>query len=754
MARKNRFSNKKVIVAKKVGLNDAKTFDGLPEFKIDKDGTFSQEITKSDGSKAQMVFHCNSSINPLKISNKLKKGKVYPAFFFPLYQHNKNIAIELARAFLSILQEKSLHSAITLIFSNLSTYIINKKINSLEELDLNDFNRIIEQVSHGRPQIAFRNTKQLFQILPSINAQVKLDVQEALYQKNKSEKQQKSFEERVAASKLQADYSDYVMFQIYAYANACLSEIEDTIKETKEYIENDSHESFFQKEGKEYYTSLIKSGDKESLQKAFLIELADSYKANNAIDLLKKNLTEIDWKKFENKINASNYQNLVSKNWNKRLLESSDVKFLCEEVIPKSLKNSKEYKTTFFKQIKTDGGLRSDFLYRSQYQSIRTSGLRNKLNNYQQYKHTQSFTFSSFYNYQNNGSHTGDPIHQILLGRTLHFDFILILLLLAETGRNKEVIMTIPNKINGLSILENDDLFASEKSAELFGIKKRGHAHLGSVQTESFTIPHQTPLYKSMTLFNFIRDQQIKDRSFLFTEKDVFKSWQVIFSEKTKIKNKNGSLIGSLDSTKFRKVFAGEMLQKWLKDIKNKDDLIKAVANDLQNTIPLTYLLQSSTTESMVSTAIVGLQMRFIEHHQMVAASLKLDGEQPDESRIQRFLCDCLDPTNPDYADNLNISYCKNYDNCLGCSRAEVYEEHLPNVIYRCFQYEELLKINRDLYDANYAIKHNRAKQVIDTFKLKTSNGMKIHSDAFNDAFEAWQDTDNFLLPPIIHLNA
>ena len=754
MARTNRFTKTKVIVTKKEGLNDANTFDGLPEFKINKNGTFSQEITKSNGSKAQMIFHCNSSIDPLKISNKVKKGKVFPAFFFPLYQHNKNIAIELARALLFILQEKSLHSAITLTFNNLSTYIVNKKINSLKELDLNDFHRIIEQVSHGRPQVAFRNTKNLFKILPSINPQVKLDVQEALYQKKKSKEKTKTFEERVSASKLQSDYSDYVMFQIYAFANACLSEIEETIKETKEYIENNSHTSFFTKEGKEYYTSLIEKGEKDDLHNDFLIELADSYKANNAIDLLKRHFTEDDWNEFKSKVNASNYHNLVSKKWNKELIESTSVKFLCEEVIPKSLKNSKDYKTAFFKQIKTDGGLRSDFLYRSQYQSIRTSKLRDKFNDYQQYKHTQSFTFSSFYNYQNNGKHTGDPVHQLLLGRTLHFDFILILLLLAETGRNKEVIMTIPSQINGLSILENDDLFASEKSAELFGVKKRGHAHLGSVQTESFTIPHQTPLYKSIALFNSIRGKQIEDRHFLFTEKDVFKYWQVVFSEKTKIKNKNGSLIGSLDSTKFRKVFAGEMLQKWLKDIKNKDDLIKAVANDLQNTIPLTYLLQSSTTESMVSTAIVGLQMRFIEHHQMVAASLKLEGEQPDESRIQRFLCDCLDPTKPDYADNLNISYCKNYDNCLGCSRAEVYEEHLPNVIYRCFQYEELLKINRDLYDAHYEIKHNRAKQVIETFQLKTSNGMKIHSNAFNNAFEAWQDPNNFLLPPIIHSNA
>ena len=183
MARTNRFTKTKVIVTKKEGLNDANTFDGLPEFKINKDGTFSQEITKSNGKKAQMIFHCNKSIDPTKISNKDKKGKIFPVFFFPLYQHNKNIAIELARSILYILKEKSLHSAITLTFTNLSTYIVSKKINSLEELDINDFNKIIAQVSHGRPQVAFKNTKDLFKILPSINAQAKLDVQETLYQK-------------------------------------------------------------------------------------------------------------------------------------------------------------------------------------------------------------------------------------------------------------------------------------------------------------------------------------------------------------------------------------------------------------------------------------------------------------------------------------------------------------------------------------------------------------------------------------------
>ena len=392
-------------------------------------------------------------------------------------------------------------------------------------------------------------------------------------------------------------------------------------------------------------------------------------------------------------------------------------------------------------------------LYRSKIGPFREKNNNEKFHNFQRYKLDNAFIFSSFYNFNGKVKKTGPSLHHILLGRTKHFDFLLILLLLAESGRNKEVILTIPSHMNTLPILENDDLFSSEKCAELIGFKARGHLGQGAVQPESIIIPHQSPLFRLLKLFSSIRDRQIKHRNFFFTQSDVFKQWRGHFSVNNQLKEKNGDLIGPILSTKFRKVFAGEMLQKWLKNIRNKDDLIKAVANDLQNTIPLTYLLQSSTTESMVATAIVGLQMKFIEHHQIVAAKLQTKGQSPKENRVQRFLCDCLDPYNPDYAEHLNINYCKQFDNCLGCSKAEVYEEHLPNIIYRCFQYEELLKINRDLYDANYVIKHNRAKQVIEKFTTKTSNGHKIHSTAFTDAFQAWEDPDNYLLPPLLHVN-
>ena len=234
----------------------------------------------------------------------------------------------------------------------------------------------------------------------------------------------------------------------------------------------------------------------------------------------------------------------------------------------------------------------------------------------------------------------------------------------------------------------------------------------------------------------------------------MYKLWQKKFATRTEIKEKNGDLISSIDSTRFRKVFTGEILYKYLEKISNKDDLIRAVASDLKNSIPLVYLLQSSTAETMVASAIVGLQIKFLDHHLQVAANLKVDDHCSKNTVVKRFLCDCIDPKNPDYADNLNVDYCKQFDNCLGCTKAEIYREHIPNIIYRCFQYEEILKLNKDLYDTTYSLRHHRAKQVLDTFVSKASNGKQLHNDSFKVASTAWEDPKIYLLPPLMHSNA
>ena len=430
------------------------------------------------------------------------------------------------------------------------------------------------------------------------------------------------------------------------------------------------------------------------------------------------------------------------------------MQFLCKDVIPLAFGNNKNHKKLFIKKILNGENLTASCLYKSQSSSYKTPSTINKYISFQLKKCNKYNAYCSFYTTDNEPTTWNCLLESILLGRTLHFDFLLMILLSAESGRNKEVVSSIPNKIEGISILSNDDLFSSEKSVELIGFKNRGHVNRGGVQPESFSLPHQSPLFRLMALFDKIRNSQQRSRDFFFTDVDIYKNWSIAFSKNNQIKQKNGELIGPLESSKFRKVFAGEMLNNWLENIRHKDDLIKAVANDLQNSIPLTYLLQSSSTETMLATAIVGLQQKFIDHHQIVAATLKVNGEKLKQDRERRFLCDCIDPTNPDYANNLNIQFCKQFDNCLGCSKAEVYEEHLPNIIYRCFQYEEILNINRDLYDAHYVIKHERAKQVIDMFIEKASSGQKTHSNACNIAISAWEDPNKYLLPPLLHSNA
>lgn len=755
MARSNKFINKQVVVNDKSKSLGSITFDDLPIFEPDENGIHSTNIIKGNGKKSVIEFNCVAIEYDMNISVRARRGKLFPSFFIPLNQYNKDMAIEFARVLLFHCKSKKYHSNIIVPYNLFAKYLIKNEINNLSEVTTYDFSQVVNMITHSKPQPIFKYIKAFFTSLPSIPLAIKNDIKDEVFSSKKSIKPVKTLKERVADSTLNSDYSDYVMFQIYAYVSACLSEIEETVTQTETFIGSSNYHSFFMEGGKEQYVSYIQEGDPESLNKALFIELADIYRSNIAIDLLKQELCDEFWNKFISDINNSNYDNIFSASWPLHVKKSTHVQFLCSKVIPIALRDSKCHKKSFIKQIQKVSELSIDCLYKSQSYIFRRAEVIEKFRKFQLHKQSNYFIYSSFYIISNTGNQTGSPLGKIVLGRTLHFDFLLMLLLSAESGRNKEVISSIPNQLEGTSILKNDDIFSSEKSAELIGFKKRGHVNRGSVQPESFSLPHQTPLFRLLVLFDKIRSTQHKSRDYFLSDiEEYYKNWAVSFSKNNQIKQKNGTLVGPIAVSKFRKVFAGEMLNNWLENIRHKDDLIKAVANDLQNSIPLTYLLQSSSTETMLATAIVGLQQKFIDHHQKVAASLKVNGEKPKHDREQRFLCDCIDPTNPDYADNLNVQFCKQFDNCLGCSKAEVYEEHLPNIIYRCFQYEEILNISRDLYDAHFVIKHERAKQVIEMFIEKSSGGQKIHFNACNIAASAWEDPNKYLLPPLLHDNA
>ena len=352
-----------------------------------------------------------------------------------------------------------------------------------------------------------------------------------------------------------------------------------------------------------------------------------------------------------------------------------------------------------------------------------------------------------------------NSFHDVLLGRSDKFDFLLILLLLCESGRNLEVAINLPASVklgkDLTSILEVKAPFASEPSCWLSSFKVRGHVTGLGVQEEDIVIPLNTPLYRYLQLLDSIRSKNNPNReSFFSIKKSNRQSYLRDFTQFCWIKNSDGSALHTIQTRKFRKVWSGEVLLQYMGDINTKDDLIKAVGEDLRNTIPLTYLLQSSRTETMLASAIVGLQLRFLEDHKNLAAEIKLKGEKPENgSRIKRYFCDCTDPYNPDYLPDLDTEYCKQFDMCLGCSKAVVYEEHIPNIIYRCFQYEKIIKDSPELYATYYEIKHQRARQALERFRTKSKHGESKHAEAVKIAVEAWENPAIHLLPPLIHQN-
>jgi len=751
MARSNRFTNKKIDITNKSDSSPLNTFDTLPSFQL-VDGILQEKIIKSNGSTGNILFNANEEVKTSNIPIKERKGLVVPSWFYKLYQFNPAIAIELARVLLKILNEKKFHSGIAKPFVNITEFVLKTEIDSLSNITLSLFDQMINDINYSRAQALCGDIQRVLSFCPTISKQVKAEIASYVYAEPVTKKEKKTFKERLANSKLNNDYSDYVMFQIYAYTNACLSDIEESYNNTLKFIQSEEYDSFFYESGAQKYKQWITDGNQDDFLKAFEMELADSYRVNLAVDKLRSRLDQSHKDNLIRNIQNSNYASVFFELPEPIKLES-DVAFLCQHVLEKSLGNIVTYKNNFISKILADTNISIHSLYTKRIKCWKTKNFKDNYKLYSPWKHNQSFIYRAFYELNQNSKQTGETIHNVLLGRTNTSDFLLQQLLMANSGRNKEVVMSIPARVSGINILDNEDRFVSEKSIELIGSKTRGH-HRVAKQQESLSIPVNTPIYRFLRVLDNVRAYQYPERQLFFLDTDVYKLWQKKFATRTEIKEKNGDLIYSIDSTKFRKVFTGEILYKYLEKISNKDDLIRAVASDLKNSIPLVYLLQSSTAETMVASAIVGLQIKFIDHHLQVAANLKINEDCSTNAVEKRFLCDCIDPKNPDYADNLNVDYCKQFDNCLGCTKAEVYREHLPNIIYRCFQYEQVLKINKDLYDTTYSLRHHRAKQVLDTFVSKATNGRQLHSDSFEVASSAWEDPNTYLLPPLLHSNA
>lgn len=731
------------------------THDGLPLFEP-VTSPLKYEYTYLGKSKT-LIFDWDTKIDHLKISPKLRKGNTHLPWFNKLYMNKKPIAIELARVLMFFVDEGMSTPKKISTVGILAEHLLDSELKTLSNFRLVDFDKMgdIFAKSRGHDGNIIRN---ILNLSPSIPENIKEQISSYRPSPRIQEGKKTSFEKRVKNANLNNDYSDYVMFQIYAYLNVCIMEISDSVMSTKAIVSNNNDIGFFTQEGFHNYKELISKGSKESFDKAFQIEMSECYKINDALDCIYSYDKSQDIFSVFLQLAKNGYYEDAFNALPQELQENENIVYLCRDVFPYAIGNTKKIHTLIFNGIWKKEGIRFTSWSLRLFENYRNDHSFHK--NSKKFKHyvlEKHFIYRAFYGAKSNknlGNTRGEGVHNILLGRTRHFDFLLMVLLMCESGRNFEVINTIPARVSSgdysLSILENEDRFVSEASILLYGFKYRGHFSVEGAQQEEISITTSSALFKFLNLFKDINSKLRLDSDTFFTDDKIISAYSINFTKFCQIKDRDGEILTSFDTRKFRKVFAGESLNRWMKDIKNTDDLVSAVANDLKNTIPLTYLLQSSTTEDMLSTSIVGLQMKFLETHLLIASEIKLNKEKPPEKgREKRFLCDCLDPSRPDYVANLDVTYCKSFDNCLGCSRGVVYEEHLPNIIYRGFQYEEILRGNRDLYQGQYEIKHHRANEVIEKFK-RSDNGKEVFLNAFKKAVDAWEDPDTFLLPPLL----
>lgn len=784
MARKNLFAKstvkKQITDQVKQSSNhqvcQSSTLDNLPYLDLGTELPVTNDeliINCSGNILKTLVIDRAQKLDINRLSNKAKKGKLFLPWLHELYTSNSTDAIYLLRIYIKFIIEDKLNTHKALAFNWLSAYILERGI-FIAELKLQDFNNIVEgqqqKVTRGTLVYVVNIVKTILAAHPQVTQEINQRLSDYKLSNALSSKQGQvlTAEERVKKYRITNDYSDYVMFQIYAYTNACLMDIKEANERLADLLEENLYLDLFSKQGRVIYRTHIEENTSESFEKALDMELIAFARISSAYTkLIHFNESGYDLRLISEEVKQLNYVQAFNM-LPKKLQADENIHYLFNHVFHLAIgqnKSNKKYLNSF--GLTHEPRLHA-FLNKVTANWIDRQGFTVSYKAYKRYLVNSYCVYSAFYGDRKDRptplATTGEGFHNVLLGKTNHFDYLVMILLLCESGRNREVALSalayVKMGVNTISVLDIEAPMTTERSCWIHGYKTRGHLSGKGVQEEDFVIPFDTPLFKYLKLLDQIRAIAEPQRKFFFSQGvgdkpgSYTKSLGQQFSQACAIKEKDGTQLRNLNTPKFRKVWSGEVLLEYLKDIDTKDDLIKAIAEDLRNTVPLTYLLQNSRTEGMLASAIVGLQLKFIDHHQNLAAQLKIDGEKPPkEGRITRYLCDCTDPSQPDYADNLNVEYCKQFDMCLGCSRAVVYEEHLPNLIYRCFQYEQILKASSELYSAYYETKHDRAIQAIERFKAKTDNGNSIHATAFKLASDSWRDPHCYLLPPLIHPN-
>ncbi len=331
-------------------------------------------------------------------------------------------------------------------------------------------------------------------------------------------------------------------------------------------------------------------------------------------------------------------------------------------------------------------------------------------------------------------------------------------LLMMQTGINKEVALSIPSRgEDGKSILLRDDtLFVSKEACatevELYGFKERGGGHRRKVIPIS--IVKDSPLYEMLVEY----EKYVKVDSsgpFFEVNKKFENNWNRAggikdFTSIYPVVDESENLLPSIDTTKFRKVFATGQLLDRIQGIKNGNDLAEKLRSDLHHgTLDITlshYLLKTNVGRSVIDTAIATITAEKLAEALLFKGRIALANDASVKRKV--FLCDCEDPTNPSH-DVAIATECRHYDLCLGCERSVVTQFHLPYICARILQYEEQRLADPYIWPAIFEDRWSVANDALDQYVAKDKkNGRQLVSEAWISAREGLVS-----LPPVIIAN-
>jgi len=328
-------------------------------------------------------------------------------------------------------------------------------------------------------------------------------------------------------------------------------------------------------------------------------------------------------------------------------------------------------------------------------------------------------------------------------------------LVMMQTGVNREVVLTIPSLgEDGTSILNRGDAVfikdgqSGETEVNLYGYKaKTGQA---PERVIPIVLPKDGPLYQM--LIDYEKYAKIStDGPFFEFNKGFICGWSTAggvanLSKDFPIINESRDYLKTIESSRFRKVFASGALLERVKNVNDMNELAELLRQDLNHgNFDITfshYLLKSSVARSVMDIAIATVISGKLDDFRCKS---RIEVDKPVQYKKKVFLCHCADPNNPGHEVAI-ADECRHYDLCLGCEQSVIAKEHLPYICLRIIQYEAERKKDPLIWAATFEDRWCIAHDALECYIAKDKQyGRILVDDAWRSAREG-----HVSLPPII----